>query len=124
MVYKIEGLTEDQARFKPTPSGNSLLNLIVHLTGVERGWFNALIDNPIERDRSAEFLEQSTTVDDAIAAYRAACAESNEIARAASSLDERGKGDRVTDRNLRWVLIHLIEETARHAGHADITREL
>ena len=125
MVYKIEGLSEQQARMSPTPGGNSLLNLIVHLTGVERSWFqNGILGETIERDRLSEFRETTMNVDDAVAAYRAACQRSNEIAKSVPSLDDLGAGEGTADRSVRWVLIHLIEETARHAGHADITREL
>jgi len=65
----------------------------------------------------------SVTVDEAIAAYRAACERSNEIARGVPSLDDPCKA-RHPEYTVRWVMLHMIEETARHAGHADITREL
>ena len=123
MIWKIEDLDETQARFRPTENGNSLLVLIVHLTGVEWSWSEQVIaGNEIDRDRDAEFREMDARgVDAAIDAYRAACARTNEIARARAPDDpcEVEKGFSV-----RWVLLHLIEETARHAGHADITREL
>ena len=123
IVYKIEGLSDDQARRAPTPNGVSLLNLIVHLTGLERGWFEMVIGGrEIDRDRDAEFRELSMTVPEAIAAYRQPCRRSNEVMQEVGSLDERGRGrDGYT---VRWVLQHMLEETARHAGHADITREL
>ncbi len=122
IVYKIEGLTEEQARFRPTPSGNSLLNLVVHLTGVERNWFqNVIAGRPIERDRDAEFRELETTVDGAVAAYRDECARSNEVVRDVK-IDDPCAGE--SGYSVRWVLHHLLEEIARHAGHADVTREL
>jgi hypothetical protein len=122
IVFKIEGLTEEQAHFSATPNGNSLLNLVVHLTGVERNWFqNVIAGRPIERDRDAEFGELDTTVDRAVAAYRDECVRSNEVLREAK-LDEACAGE--PGYSVRWVLHHMLEEVARHAGHADITREL
>ena len=123
MVLKVEDLDEERARFKPTPTANSLLTLIVHLTGVELGWFEgAIAGRPIERDRDAEFVDTGITVADAIAAYRAQCARSNEVVLDVESLDQECAGRPGT--NVRWVLHHLLEELARHTGHADITREL
>jgi hypothetical protein len=123
MVMKIEGLDEEQARFTPTPTANSLLTLIVHLTGVELGWFEgAIAGRPIERNRDAEFEDIDVTVAEAVAAYRAQCARSNDVANTIGSLDQACAGRPGT--SVRWVLHHMLEETARHAGHADITREL
>jgi hypothetical protein len=123
MIWKIEDLDETQARWRPTKAANSLLNLIVHLAGVEWSWSEQVIaGNEIDRDRESEFRElDSTGVQAAIEAYRAAAARTNEIARGLKPEDpcagEKGF-------SVRWVLTHLVEETARHAGHADITREL
>jgi uncharacterized damage-inducible protein DinB len=123
MVWKIEDLDETQARWRPTKQASSLLNLIVHLTGVERGWSEQVLGgNEIDRDRDSEFGElEGATVPKAIDAYRAASARTNEIARGLNPEDacagEKGY-------SVRWVLTHLVEETARHAGHADVTREL
>lgn len=123
MVFKIEGLDAEQARFRPTVTGISLLNLLVHLTGVDRGWVEGVIGGrEIERDRDAEFREIELSVAEAIAAFREQCARSNEIIDRAS-LDDRMTGQYGTY-SVRWVLQHLLEEYARHAGHADITREL
>jgi hypothetical protein len=123
MVYKIEGLDEDQARFRPAPDAISLLNLIVHLTGVERRWFEHVIaGRTIERDRAAEFSEIGITVVDAIAAYREQWRRSDEVFESVGSLDDACPGE--SGYTVRWVLHHMLEETARHAGHADITRQL
>ncbi len=123
MIMKIEGLTEEQARWAPTGQANSLLNLIVHLTGVECGWFQGTIaGREIDRDRDAEFENLDITVDRAVANYRAECKRSNEVLGSVDSLDEPAKAE--SGYSVRWILVHMIEETARHAGHADITREL
>jgi len=122
MIWKIEDLDETQARFRPTQRASSLLNLIVHLTGVERGWTEqVLAGNTIDRDRDSEFLEISTTVPQAIEAYRAQHVRTNEIVR---SLNPEDACAGEAGYSVRWVVTHLVEETARHAGHADITREI
>lgn len=124
VISKLDGLTEEQARWKPAPTANSLLNLVVHLTGVERNWFQHVIaGKTIDRDRDAELRELTPDVRiaSAIAGYRAASEESNAVMRSVDT-DEPGRG--MDQLNIRWVVLHMIEETARHAGHADITREL
>jgi uncharacterized damage-inducible protein DinB len=124
MVFKIEGLTEDQARWAPTERANSLLTLIVHLTGVERGWTEeTILGRDSGRDREAEFSElvAKTTVPEAAEAYLAQGERTNEIVR---DLERDTPCVGESGFSVRWVLLHLLEETARHAGHADITREL
>jgi len=134
MIAKIEGLDDAQAGWTPAPTANSLLGLINHLTYVEHWWFHeCLLGKPPElpdvfgEDKDADFRPPADqpigfTVD----RYRQECTRSNEIVVATSSLDEISKNERVKKRGitLRWILVHMIEETARHAGHADITREL
>lgn len=123
IAWKVEDLDEQQARVRQTPTGFSLLNLVVHLTGVEKSWFERTIaGNEIDRDRDAEFGDVDVTVAEAIRNYRAQCARSNEIVQGVDSLDDPCKGE--PGYSVRWVLLHLLEETARHAGHADINREL
>ena len=122
LIWKIEDLDETRARWRPTKRANSLLNLLVHLTGVERGWSEQVMaGNEIDRDRDAEFGELAVTVPEAIKSYREAGARTDEIARGLKP-DDTCAGDE--QYSVRWVLLHLIEEAARHAGHADITREL
>lgn len=124
MVFKIEGLDDEQARWVPTEQANSLLTLIVHLTGVELGWTEGtILGGDPDRDRDAEFSElvDRTTVSEAVKAYLAQGERTNEIVRALD-LDQPCAGE--AGYSVRWVLLHLLEETARHAGHADITREL
>lgn len=127
VLRKIEGLSEEQARWRPTEQANSMLNLVYHLAGVERWWFQgAIAGQEVERDRDSEFRELPTalTVPNAASLYRREWERGNEIARAVPSLDEPCKHEMVKDRSVRWVLLHMLEETARHAGHADLTREL
>ena len=126
MVMKIEDLSEEQARWKPAPTANSLLNLIYHLAGVESWWFEgAILGGDPQRDRDAELSElpKEVTIASAVDRYRTAWARSNEIA-ASVELDDECRHPKVAGMNVRWVLVHMFEETSRHAGHADITREL
>jgi len=133
MVRKLDGLSEEQARFEPTPASNSIIALLSHLGYVERWWFQKVFAGakpqfPWSKDDSdADFrVTSDRTIDDLITFYRTEWERSNEIARAAPSLDEpaASRERRNTSISLRWILNHMIEETARHAGHADITREL
>lgn len=124
IVGKLDGLSEEQARWKPAPTANSLLNLLVHIAGVERNWFQFVIGGrTVERDRDAELAElpPHVTIAAAMDDYRSVRDESNAILQGVSP-DDMCKGrDQLT---VRWVVLHLLEELARHAGHADITREL
>jgi hypothetical protein len=123
VIFKTDGLTPEQIRWRPAPEANPLLNLIVHLAGVERRWTRAVIRGlPSDRDRDSEFddlpgVELAEAIDD----YRQAYSETNEAIREVE-LGEACAGE--AGYSVRWVVLHLIEETARHAGHADITREL
>jgi uncharacterized damage-inducible protein DinB len=126
VVRTSAGLTDDQLRSPGVPSGTSLLGLIRHLTGVEEHWFQRVfLDEDPGTDDSME-VPAGTTRDDVVAAYRRACARSDEIVRACPDLSTMAKianpGEDQTD-SLRRIVAHMIEETARHAGHADILRE-
>jgi uncharacterized damage-inducible protein DinB len=134
MVWKASGLTEEQARFTPTPTANSMIGMISHLANVERWWFHEVFLNQPEapqpwgdpEDNDWDFhVPADRTLDEMIAWYRAEWTRANEIT-AAADLDALAQ--RVvwgnTTVSMRWILVHMIEETARHAGHADITREL
>ena len=112
------------------PSGTSILGLVKHLAAVEYGWFcetfgRAMEPMPFdESDPEGDLrLEPSDTAADMIAFYDRACiaadASIDEI-----GLDGMGKSWNGTAVSMRWVLVHMIEETARHAGHIDILREL
>ena len=126
---KVRGLDLDEATRVTTPSGMSLLGVIRHLTWVERFWFrtNFMGDEPEGVDQPSSFLlGPDDTPESVLAAYDDACATSRAIAASAATLDATSARPHhyfghVT---MRWVLIHMIEETARHAGHLDILREL
>jgi hypothetical protein len=123
VVRKLDDLTEEQARHAAVPSGTSLLWIIKHLTRAELIWVCERFagDDILLPDVA---LEEGDDIHSVLSAYRAAWATVDAIAEVAS-LDDRCQAlgaDEMVD--LRWVLTHLLEETARHAGHADILREL
>lgn len=126
VVRKTEGLTEEQARWVPAETANPVAGIVYHLGWVETWWFREVfLGEETGRKRSDEFLPApEITLERAVDHYRRAWARSNEIVRAAGSLDDRAKLPRLDSLSLRWILLHLLEETARHAGHLDITREL
>ena len=123
VLRKLEGLSEEQARWRPDGRLISLLGIVNHLTHVEWRW----IDGGMRAQATSRSEEEfhpgpELSVAAAAAAYRARAAATDAIVRAMPSLREpclRGQA-----RDLRWVVLHLINETARHAGHADATREL
>jgi hypothetical protein len=132
MIWKLEGLAEEQAGWKPTEGGNSLLGLVRHLGYVENWWFRVCFngeEDPLpynEDDPDADFkVPDDWTIADVVGFYKSEIGHSNKIVAGAASLDEMSTiPARKAHRSLRWILVHMIEETARHAGHADITREM
>jgi len=127
VAAKLAGLSREEATRVATPTGLTLLGLIAHLTWVEDLWFtHRFRGGPAPAgDHPASFLPGSAdTVESVIGAYAAACARSRAVV-ADAGLDDLGVTEhpiygRVT---LRWIVVHMVEETARHAGHLDILRE-
>ena len=125
MILKTEGISEEDAKRPMVPSGTSLLGLVKHLAMVERWWFHVVFAAEAE-DVPDENVTADDTVADVVASYRAITIRSNEIVAACGNLDQPAATvpkDREPP-TLRWVLVHMVEETGRHAGHADILREL
>jgi hypothetical protein len=130
LLWKIEGLSEEQLRRVLVPSGTNLLGLIKHLGAVEYGWFCETFGVPtepmpfdVDDDEADLRIEEGETVESVLAFYERARAAADKVIEE-NDLDLVGRswhGDQVS---LRWVLVHMIEETARHAGHIDIIREL
>jgi Protein of unknown function (DUF664) len=123
VLRKLAGLSGEDARRSTVGSGTNLAGLVQHLTFVESMWFEEIVagGKAGRGDRSMR-IDLSVPLGTLRAEYRAACAASNEIIAAV------GDADAPVTRNgkrhdLRWVLLAVIEETARHAGHADIIRE-
>ncbi|MBS2964355.1 DinB family protein [Actinocrinis puniceicyclus] len=131
LAWKCSGLSDEQLKLRSVePSGMSLLGMLRHLTEVERGWFGGVIGGeempPLyydDADQDGDWNRlDSLGATEVFEAWQAACARSREIA-AARELDFEGTHRRGGSFSLRWVLLHMIEEYARHNGHADLLRE-
>ncbi|MDQ6650764.1 MAG: DinB family protein [Actinomycetota bacterium] len=128
--WKVDGVTEEQLRAAPLPSPLMTLGgLLRHLTDVEGWWFSSVLAGEPDRGRWSDEdpdgewrVAPTDTVASLLAEYDEECRRSRE-ASAGFALDDiaRAPGQAMT---LRWVLLHMIEETARHNGHADLLREL
>jgi uncharacterized damage-inducible protein DinB len=121
LVRKVTGVDEEAARTRFVRSGTTLLWLVKHITWAEVVWLRhrfAGEDGVVPDDA----VTPADTLADAIQTYRATWASSDAVI-AASDLDAIARRAEATV-NLRWIVAHLLEETARHAGHADIIREL
>ena len=126
VVRKVSGVSEDEARRRLVPSLTTLAGVVKHLAAVEREWFQEVL---AERPRDTDAGDQSWTIgaqeslDGLVRQYEAECAQSRRTA-ARHALDDSVPHARLGRVSLRWIYVHMIEETARHAGHADILREL
>jgi uncharacterized damage-inducible protein DinB len=129
---KVAGLSDDDAWRRLVPTPTSAAGIVKHLTYVEQTWFRTRLAGvpglPVPWDADnpdGDFLRgDGDTVDSLLAAYAAECDRSREVA-AAMSLDDVGAAGNADGRpTLRWVLVHMIEETCRHNGQLDILREL
>ena len=130
LATKCAGLSDDELR-RPSvpPSGLSLLGLVRHRAEVERSWFRRVVDGqdvPLlwGQDHSAAHDVGDAAVAEAFAAWQAEIAIARDIEAAAPSLDVTGVDRRSGEEySLRRVLVHLVQEYARHNGHADLIRE-
>lgn len=132
---KCAGLTDEQARRAPLPGSplTTISGLVSHLRWVEYYWIRVVLlgeqdQAPItDDDPDAEMrLALSIPLARLLAEYRASCEQLRQLV-AALDLDTSSRGTlswRTEPVTLRWVLLHLIEETARHNGHIDILREM
>jgi hypothetical protein len=124
VMRKVDGLTERDARWTPDGKLIPLLGVVHHLTQVEWRWIDGgMLGARVSRDEAEFRPGPELTVPAALDAYRQRAAATDATVRSLplAAPCGRGKGE---DLDLRWVLLHLINETARHAGHADATREL
>jgi Protein of unknown function (DUF664) len=123
LIRKLDGVDETAARQSPVGSGTTLLWLVKHLAQAEIRWMLVRFGG-LDAELPDDSVYPQDTAASVISAYRAASARADAVAKAAS-LDEACRGEQSEEPvNLRWVVAHLLEETARHAGHADILREL
>jgi uncharacterized damage-inducible protein DinB len=130
VLWKLEGLDDTNLRRAMTPSGTNLLGMVKHLAAVEYSWFCQTFGRATEplpfddNDPDADLrVRPDETTEDVLAFYGRARAAADQVIDEVD-LEQTGTawfGDPVS---MRWVLIHMVEETARHAGHVDILREL
>jgi Protein of unknown function (DUF664) len=121
-VRKVSDVSDTEASSSPVPSGTSLLWLTNHMADAESDW---VLRRFAQRPERLLLTQHAKTVGDAVDRYREVCrnvdgvvADTPDLSRLCPPFD----GNPAV--NLRWILGHLLEETARHAGHADILREL
>ena len=135
LARKAEGITDEQARTTCGPSDLTLLGLIRHMADVERSWFRRRLTGeaaePIffgsghpDGDDDGDFhAPPGATLAEAFEAYWGEIGVADRNIAATESLDEPLADDSRGRRTLRWTLVHMIEEYARHCGHADLLRE-
>ncbi len=131
LALKCAGLSDEDMRRRTTPSSLSLLSLVRHMAEVERAWWRRVLDGqdvPLVWSPDGDFqVAYDTTgadVAEAFAAWEAEIAHGRRIEAAAGSLDVTGVDRRSGDEySLRRILVHLVQEYARHNGHADLIRE-
>jgi uncharacterized damage-inducible protein DinB len=125
-IFKLEDLDDEQLRWRPTATANSLGTIVVHLGFAERLWVRAIFagESMDMAWRAHMFdLPAGWSVDEVVTFYRSETGAADAVLEQAASLDARSAAE-IRPTTLRWVLTHLVEETARHVGHMDITREL
>ncbi len=137
VIEKVAGLTHEQINTRYVNSDSTIAGLLKHLALVEDSWFTDRLaalpmpepwaSAPFSDDVDWDFHSASdNTLDELVELYRDACDRSRAVLATVNDLGQMtkiasGRGERCSS---RWVLIHMIEETARHLGHMDILREL
>ncbi|MGW6293739.1 DinB family protein [Streptomyces sp. NPDC055058] len=119
MAAKVDGAPEPAVRTAAVPSGTNLLGLLHHLTWVERATF---LGEKVTDWQATFRAPAEDGVADVVARYRETVERANAVLDACADLSAPLPGR--SSPSTRWALTHLIEETGRHAGHADILREL
>ncbi|MFI6584559.1 DinB family protein [Embleya sp. NPDC050493] len=136
LALKCSGLEDDQLRLASTASSSmTLLGLVQHMAEVERNWFQRVFAGrdvpPVFDDSGADgfTLRPDRRLDEVIAVWQGEIARSRELITTAS-LDDSGRLSQQDAEalggsgiSLRWIMVHMIEEYARHNGHADLLRE-
>ncbi|WP_217201421.1 DinB family protein [Streptomyces buecherae] len=128
VLWKLDGLDDEALRRPMTPSGTTLLGLVKHLATVEYGWFCTAFGRETEPfwfDPSTEDMSvgPNEATADIVEFYGRARAAADTVIEELR-LDALGTSWNGNTVSMRWVLIHMIEDTVRHAGHMDIVREL
>lgn len=137
LLAKLDGLGEREMRWPMTPTGTNLLGLVKHVAGVQLGYFTEVFGRPLPMD--LPWMEEEAEVnadmwatveetrDEVVEVYRLSCDHADETIETLD-LDSRGRvpwwPPERHDVTLQLILVHVGIEVARHAGHADIIREL
>ncbi|QWF79828.1 DinB family protein [Amycolatopsis sp. CA-230715] len=121
IAAKVDGAPEPGVRTAGVPSGTNLLGLLTHLTFVERATF---LGDEVANWQATFHAAPSDSVAEVVARYREAVERANEVLDGCTDLGAPVPRPGRAAPSVRWALTHLIEETGRHAGHADILREL
>jgi uncharacterized damage-inducible protein DinB len=125
---KLAGLSNQQIRQRHVRSQTTLGGLVKHLAAVEREWFQVVLAGRPENELEAPLqddgwtLSSDDTAESLLAGYERACVASRQAA-SGFSLGDCVPHSRMGQVSLRWIYVHMIEESARHVGHADILRE-
>jgi len=133
LLLKCEGLDDHERKARPVASSKlSLHGLVRHMAEVERSWFRRVL----QREPGAPYIWFDPAIEDSemvpldgavwetdLAAWQAEC-EASRKAAAARSLNDTGVTRSGETCSLRWIYVHMVEEYARHNGHADLIREL
>jgi uncharacterized damage-inducible protein DinB len=125
-LFKLEDLDDDQLRWRPAPTANSLGALVVHLGYAERLWLRAIFaGEDMDMSWRAHMFEvpDGWSLENVVAFYRSEMAAADDVLDRTGSFDLPSAAD-IRPTTLRWIVTHLLEEIARHVGHMDITREL
>ena len=124
---KVDGLSLEEATRVMTPTGLSVLGVVQHLAWVQRLWFRwrfAWEDVDVADEGQDFAIRPGATIESVLEGYRDESDRARRITAAASLDDLSANEHTLYGRvSLRWILVHEIEETARHAGHLDLMRE-
>ena len=138
--YTVQGLTEEQARLRPTASELTLGGLVKHVASQEAGWVDFVLNGPgamasaTDPEQMTRWAEEfrlgpDETLDGVLASYEEVARRTDDVVRTLPDLDashplpEAPWFEPGAHRSARRVFLHIIAETAQHAGHADILRE-
>jgi uncharacterized damage-inducible protein DinB len=136
LALKCEGLDDEQLRLRAVPPSNlSLVGLVRHMAEVERWWFRVVLageqigdvyGTPEDPDADFDDVDEASGVE-AFATWRSECDQARTRAAEHADLADVGvppQGGKAGQRvSLRWIYLHMVEEYARHNGHADLLRE-
>ncbi|WAC57201.1 DinB family protein [Gordonia sp. SL306] len=131
LIESVVRLSDAASRSRRVPSATTPIGLLRHGAAAERFWFQHILDGRSKEDCSgpatpgeASFaIPDGRSLDDVVDEFRSASAQSREIV-SAYDMSDTFQNSHGADVSVRWLLLHMIEEIARHAGHADILVEL